>query len=219
MTEYLVYIEKVGDPITPKGPVGHVPALPGASVRGETIEEVKEKIGEVIEAYLRRLREAGEPVPRVGEGIHLQFEETDATTFHTDYSALRADEVDILLRWLAISRQELVNLVKELPEDILDWECDDDTPSVRGILCQIAEADLWYSDRLKKWPEVPLFRLAAARGIALERLRALSEDEWSDVTIYEGEKWNPRKVIRRMLEFERERIHQIRELLAAIELD
>jgi uncharacterized damage-inducible protein DinB len=116
---------------------------------------------------------------------------------------------------MAISRQELVDLVKELPEETLDRKLDNNPPSIREILCRIAEADLWYTERLKRWPEAPLFRLAATRGVALERLRALSEADLNNFTIYDGKKWTPRKVMRRILEHERERIQQIRALLAA----
>ncbi len=215
MTKYLVYIETMGDPITLKGPAAHVPALPGASARGQTIEEAKEKIREAIKAYLSLLRDVGEPVPRASYGIELEFEEVDSTTFLTDYDALRPNEMETLFRWMAISRQELMDLVKSLPEETLNWKCDQDTPSIREILCHVAEADLWFTDRLKQWPQAPLFRLAAARGVALERLRALTEAERASVTTYEGEEWTPRKIMRRMLEHERECIHQIRELLAA----
>jgi predicted RNase H-like HicB family nuclease/uncharacterized damage-inducible protein DinB len=215
MKKYLVYIETGGDPITRKGPVAHVPALPGASARGETIEEVKENIREAIKKYLRLLRDVGESVPRASEGIELEFEEVDTTTFLTDYDALRPNEMETLFRWMAISRQELMDLVKELPEEAFGWKQNDDSPTVREILCHLAEADLWYTDRLKRWPEAPLFRLAAARGVALERLRDLTEEKRASVTAFEGEEWTPRKVMRRMLEHEREHIHQIRELLAA----
>ncbi len=74
---------------------------------------------------------------------------------------------------------------------------------------------MWYTDRLKRWPEAPLFRLAATRGVALERLRALTEKDLNSFTVFDGRKWTPRKVIRRMLEYEREQIHQIQTLLAA----
>ena len=215
MTEYLVYIETKGDPITTKGPVAHVPALPGASARGQTIEEAKGKIREAIEAYLSLLRDVGEPVPKASEDLHLEFEEVGGTTFLTDFDALRPNEMETLFRWMAISRQELMDLVRDLPEETLDWQLDDDTPSIHRVLSQIAEADLWYTDRLKRWPEAPLFRLAAARGVALERLRALTEAERAKVTTFEGEEWTPRKIIRRMLEHERECIHQIRTMLAA----
>jgi predicted RNase H-like HicB family nuclease/uncharacterized damage-inducible protein DinB len=215
MTKYLVYIEAVGDPITGEGPTAHIPALPGASARGQTIEEAKEKIRDAITEYLSLLRGVGESVPRASEGIHLEFEQVDKTTFPTDYDALHPNEIEMLFRWMAISRQELVDLVKDLPEETLDWQLDHDTPSVRDILCHIAEADLWYTDRLKRWPEAPLFRLAATRGVALERLRALTEAELTNITIYDGKKWTPRKVMRRILEHEREQIHQIRTLLTA----
>jgi predicted RNase H-like HicB family nuclease/uncharacterized damage-inducible protein DinB len=214
MTEYLVYIETKGDPVARKGPVAHVPALPGAAVRGRTIEEAKAKIKEAVVNYLSLLREAGEPVP-VPDTVKLQFGEAQKTTFPSDYTALGTQEMEMLLRWLAISRQELVNLVKNLPAETLDWKPDEATMSVHEILYQIAEADLWYTDRLKRWPESALSRLAAARGVALERLRSLDEAKWNDITIYDDRKWNPRKVIRRMLENEREQIEQIQALLAA----
>ncbi|MDW8072061.1 MAG: type II toxin-antitoxin system HicB family antitoxin, partial [Anaerolineae bacterium] len=81
MARYLVYIETRGDPITLKGPVAHVPALPGASARGRTIEEAKENIRAAIEQYLSVLRDVGEPVPKADEPILLEFEETENTTF------------------------------------------------------------------------------------------------------------------------------------------
>jgi predicted RNase H-like HicB family nuclease len=215
MAKYLVYIETVGDPMAGPGPAAHVPALPGAAARGQTVEEAKEKVREAIGVYLALLRDVGEPVPRASEELRLEFEEIDQTTFPTDYDILRPNEMEMLLRWLAISRQELVDLVKNLSEETLDWRQNKDTPCIRQLLCSIAEADLWYTDRLKRWPEAPLFRLAATRGVALERLRALPETEWDNFTIYDGKKWTLRKILRRMLEHEREQLQQIRALLAA----
>ena len=215
MAKYLVYIETIGDPITVKGPVAHVPALPGASARGKTIEEAKENIRVAVEDYLSLLRDVGEQVPKASEDIHLEFEEVDGTTFLTDYDALRPNEMETLFRWMAVSRQELMDLVKSLSQEAFEWTPEDDTPSIRDILCHVAESDLWYTDRLKQWPEAPLYRLAATRGVALERLRALSEEDRSRVTVHEGEEWTPRKVVRRMLEHEREHIAQLRQLLEA----
>jgi len=215
MVKYLVYIESVGDPITAKGPVAHVPALPGAAARGKTVEEAKQNIRTAIQAYLSLLHDVGEPVPRLTPDIHLEFQEVDTTTFLTDYDTLHSNEMETLFRWMAISRQELMDLVKSLPEDAWSWKPGDDTPSIHDILCHMAESDLWYTDRLKQWPEAPLFRLAATRGVALERLRALSEAELGRVTIHEGDEWTPRKVMRRMLEHEREHIAQLRQVVEA----
>jgi predicted RNase H-like HicB family nuclease/uncharacterized damage-inducible protein DinB len=215
MAKYLVYIESVGDPITVKGPVAHVPALPGAAARGKTVEEAKQNIRTAIREYLSLLHDVGEPVPKLTADIHLEFQEVDTTTFLTDYDALHSNEMETLFRWMAISRQELMDLVKALPEDAWNWKPGDDTPSIHDILCHMAESDLWYTDRLKQWPEAPMFRLAATRGVALERLRALSEAELGRVTIHEGDEWTPRKVMRRMLEHEREHIAQLRQLIEA----
>jgi predicted RNase H-like HicB family nuclease/uncharacterized damage-inducible protein DinB len=215
MVKYLVYIETVGDPITVKGPVAHVPALPGASARGKSIEEAKENIRVAVEEYLSLLRDVGEPVPKASEEVRLEFEEVDSATFLTAYDAIHPNEMETLFRWMAVSRQELMDLAKNLPEDAFKWKLDDDTPTIHQILCHMAEADLWYTDRLKQWPGAPLYRLAAARGVALERLRALTEEERARSTVYEGEEWTPRKVVRRMLEHEREHIAQLRKLIEA----
>jgi predicted RNase H-like HicB family nuclease/uncharacterized damage-inducible protein DinB len=213
VAKYLVYIETKGDPITVKGPVAHVPALPGASARGQTVEQAKENVQAAIEQYLSVLRDVGEPVPKAGEAIHLEFEETDSTTFVTDYDALRPNEMETLFRWMAISRQEMVDLVRCMSPEMMDWKADEEGRSVAEILCHMAESDLWFTDRLKQWPEAPLYRLAATRGIALERLRALAETERGRVTHHQGEDWTPRKVMRRMLEHEREHIAQVRQMI------
>lgn len=215
MTEYLVYIETEGDPITPKGPVAHVPALPGASARGQTIKEAKQKVQEAIKAYLSLLRDVGEPVPPADQPFHLEFEETDHTTFLTDYDTLHPNEMETLFRWLALSRQELLDLVKDLPEQILERKHEESALSIQDILCHLAEADLWYTDRLKCCSEALLSRLTATREIAVRRLRALTEAERARIVVYADEEWTPRKIMRRMLEYERESIDQIRTLLAA----
>ncbi len=213
MPKYLVYIETKGDSITGKGPAAHVPSLPGASARGKSVEEAKENVREAIIEYLRLLRNVGEPVPRAGEGLHLEFEEVDTTTFLTDYDTLRPNEMETLLRWMAISRQELMDLVKLLPPEAYPWTPPGETRPLREIIWHIAEADLRYTDRLTQWPETPMYRLAAARGVALERLRSLTAEELASVTLHEGEEWTPRKIIRRMLEHEREQIAWLKQWL------
>ena len=118
MTEFVVYIETKGDPISGQQPTAHVPSLPGASASGQTIAEAKEKIGEAIKAYLTLLHEAGEPVPEPGKTINLHFQEVDHSILLSDYDALHDNERELLLRWLAISRQELIALVMDLPEEL-----------------------------------------------------------------------------------------------------
>jgi len=213
VARYLVYIETHGDRITSEGPLAHVPALPGASSRGRTVEEAKENVRIAIEQYLSLLRDVGEPVPEADEAILLHFQETEDATFVTDYDPMQPNELETLFRWMAISRQELMDLLRCMSQEMWDWRPSEDAWSVAQIVYHLAESDLWYTDRLKQWPETPLHRLAATRGIALERLRAVPETERGRVVHHQGEEWTMRKVIRRMLEHEREHIAQLRAMI------
>jgi predicted RNase H-like HicB family nuclease len=214
MAKYLVYIETTGDPITVKGPVAHVPSLPGATARGKTIDEAKENIRLAVQNYLSLLHNVGEVVPTSIDDIQFEFEVVERSTFVTDYDQLRPQEIDTLLRWMAISRQELMDILRTLSAEAMDWKFEeDDTRTLGDILCHLADSDLWYTDRLTQLPETPIYRLAATRGVALERLRSLRPQDFSMVTNYEGEDWTPRKIIRRMLEHEREHLSQIGDLV------
>lgn len=213
--KYLVYVESIGDPLTEEGYIAHVPALPGASACGKTLEEAQANIRQAVVDYLTLLRDVGEQVPRAGEGLDFDFEEVDSATFPTDYDAIHPNEMEVLFRWMAVSRQELVDLLKSLSAEDLEWQPNPEAASIKDILYRIAEADLWYTDRLERWPEAPLFRLAAARGVALERLRATTEAVQANMVTYQGEDWTARKIIRRMLEHEREHIRQIKDRLEA----
>jgi uncharacterized damage-inducible protein DinB len=42
--------------------------------------------------------------------------------------------METLFRWLALSRQELMNLVKDLPEEALKWKAEAQSPSIQEIL-------------------------------------------------------------------------------------
>ena len=63
MSTYTAYIEY--DPKT-KLYVGTVPSLTGAHTQGETLDELKENLAEVVELCLEELKESGEleEVPR-----------------------------------------------------------------------------------------------------------------------------------------------------------
>jgi antitoxin HicB len=41
----------------------YVPDLPGCTTCGDTVEEVKQNIGEAVSLYVESLKEHGEPVP------------------------------------------------------------------------------------------------------------------------------------------------------------
>jgi hypothetical protein len=58
-----------------------------------------------------------------------------------------------------------------------------------------------------------VWRISAARALALQHLQNVPADQRARVTNHDGEDWTPRKAARRMLEHEREHLAQIREML------
>ena len=215
MTKYVVYVEVTDKTLAEGGPLAHIPALPGAAARGKTVEEATENLQQALNNYLRLLKNAGEDVPRVREGIEFQVEEVQEDTFATDFNHINPPELEKLIEWLSLSRQELFDLLRNLPEEAWDWKADEDGWSLHKIICHIADTERYYIDRLHAWPDAPIARLTAVRGVALEKLRSLSPEERNRVTIYNHSKWTARKVLRRMLEHEREHLQQIKGLLAA----
>ncbi len=215
MTKYVVYVEVTDKALADGGPLAHIPALPGAVARGKTVAEATENLQQAIHDYLRLLKNAGEDVPRVKEGVEFQVEEVQTDTFITDFNHINPPELEKLIEWLSLSRQELFDLLRNAPQDAWEWKPNDGDMTLSQLTCHIADAERYYIDRLQNWPDTPLARLSAVRGVALEKLRSLSAEERNRVTTFNQSKWTARKVIRRMLEHEREHLKQIKDLLAA----
>ncbi len=215
MTKYVVYVEVTDKTLAEGGPLAHIPALPGAVARGKTVEEATENLRQAVNDYLRLLKDAGEDVPRVKEGIEFQIEEVQNDTFITDFNHINPPELEKLIEWLSLSRQELFDLLRNAPKDAWEWKSDDEDWTLHQIADHIADAERYYIDRLQNWPDAPLAKLTAVRGVALEKLRSLSDEDRNRVTTYNQSNWTARKVIRRMLEHEREHLKQIKALLAA----
>ena len=51
------------EPAEEGGYVAFCPALPGLVTEGDTMEEVRARVKEAIEAYLESLRKDGQPIP------------------------------------------------------------------------------------------------------------------------------------------------------------
>jgi len=217
MTKYVVYVEVTDESLAEGGPLAHAPALPGATARGKTVDEATANLRQAMTDYLHLLRNAGEDVPRASEGIEFQVEEVEDDTFISDFNHINPLELEKLIEWLSLSRQEMINILKDLPEDAWEWKPDEDGWDLQQVVCHIADAERYYIDRLQNWPNTPLARLTAVRGVALDKLRALTADERNRVTAFNQSKWTARKVIRRMLEHEREHLSQIKKLIADYE--
>jgi predicted RNase H-like HicB family nuclease/uncharacterized damage-inducible protein DinB len=215
MTKYVVYLETGEEALSEGGYLAHVPALPGCVARGSNREATLAKLRETIRAYLALLRKHGETVGDSGP-VELEVCETESTIFPPDYEALSRDDLTRLLRWMDISRRELLATLAEVPADALDWRPDEASWSIRTILAHLAQADLWYGSRLSEAGLTELeWRLGATRELTTGRLKDVVEAGEAEVTSHGGEEWTGRKVARRVIEHEQEHLDQIREIINA----
>jgi predicted RNase H-like HicB family nuclease len=211
--KYVVYIECDDETLKEGGYLAHIPAIPGCVGRGLTKKEAVARCEETLRSYLALLIHAGvSGVPRETDKLDVEVRECTGSTFPSDYNPLMPNETEQLVQWMEVSRDEMLETVAGLPPAALDWKPNPNIYSIREILNHIANADWWYVQRLKFWPNDVYQRLAATRDLLSASLRSLNDDDRGRVTVHYGEEWTPRKVARRALEHEREHLIQIREL-------
>ncbi len=138
--------------------------------------------------------------------------------FSTDWNPLTRLDIQRGLRLLEFSRQDLLEITRDLPADVLDREVPGERWSVRGILGHIGSSEWWYLDRLDL-AEIPgsdlpgdvFERLDVVRKRMIEVLPQLEGVE--NVRGKAGEFWSPRKILRRAVEHELDHVGHIRKLL------
>jgi len=124
--------------------------------------------------------------------------------FRTDWKPLEAVEIERALSLLEWSREDLLQVVDALDDELLDRQRPGERWSIRGILKHIGGAEWWYMDRLglgegtRETLSRDVFeRLEQTRGhlrVQLPRLAGVDQ-----VVGKEGELWSPRKLLRRVL--------------------
>jgi predicted RNase H-like HicB family nuclease/uncharacterized damage-inducible protein DinB len=213
MARYQVYLETSKGVLEEGGYLAHIPQLIGCVARGKTRDEALDRLRESAAAYREWLKRNGIAAD-TGQPIEFDVVETEAPIFPPDYEPLREEELDDLFHRIALSRQSLLETVGRLDKAALEWQPEKDSWAVVNILAHLAQADLWYASRLEEGglPNL-LWRLAAARALAVHRLQELPEQARGNVTVHAGEEWTPRKVSRRMIEHEQEHLEQIKEIL------
>ena len=198
----------------------HVPALVGCNWRGATPEEALDRAPAAIEAHLAWLRRHDLPAPAEGEPVACRPVEQRSTVrggglvgfFESDRGPVAAGEVREFLHLMDCSRQDLLALTRDLPDEVLDWEPAPGSWSIRQILQHVANAERWYLARILASEDLPRLkrsrtvweRLEKVRALAVERLSGLSEIQRTATVVTDGEMWTARKVFRRFIEHERE---------------
>ena len=156
---------------------------------------------EVVE-HFRSYKSQGEP----GYFVNAFFED--------DRRPLGYWDVEVALRLMEWTRQDLLDLVQGLGLELLDYPHDKEKfTSVAGILRHIAVAENWYFDRMElglereQLPSDVYEILTVVRENTKKQLINLIGE--SRITQESGEYWSGRKVVRRLLWHERDHTHHI----------
>ncbi len=138
--------------------------------------------------------------------------------FEDDRRPLGIWDVEVALRLMAWSRNDLLNLVQGVKDEQLNENIEgEEFGSGAGILKHIAIAENWYYDRMdyglerKHLPEDVFEMLAVVRENAKQQLVKLIDDP--RIASESGEDWSGRKVLRRMLWHERDHTRHIAQTL------
>ena len=223
MAEFDVNVDKWGE----NRYVGHVPDLAGCFAIAKDVDAVVTAVPEAIRQYHHWLTGLGVHLETPPEPITVRIEivlPNAREIFPTDKQPISMSEVEWHLQLAQYNRQALVGIVENMPDGILDWQPAADRMSIREIARHIGSSEMWYLSRLthlREEPELDLLAyLAWSRTAVIDTISTLDEEKYATVvtqpegTHFPDEPWSVRKVLRRLLEHEREHIAHIDEVLA-----
>lgn len=207
----------------------HALDLLGCTAEGTSPEAALAAFGEELAAWLGRMQAAGEPVPPPDAELEIAVDEwvrTDADVaagqsdvcFDADLQPLDAPQLAAVLRRLGDLRGRLLRRVRRLPDPELERDAGGYT--VRQALDELARAQWWLLTRLgasplAEVPDRPLARLDTAMALVVDRFTTLPAEPWTTPLDIDGERWTPRKVLRRLLWLERSLGRAVEDALAA----
>jgi len=209
----------------------HVLALPGCIATGPTTEEAIEHAPAAIWARLEFLRRHGEPAgdpgplelvvaEHVTEGFWLG---NGAAFFGPDREPLGSEEARRQVTWMAWSREELIAVARAQPGALADAPAGGGR-TVGAILHHVADAERsYFNSMLGSVPGLSAAvtaveragdeiwePLAQARGLIVERLALMTDEELARLVRKGGEPRSTRRMLRRMLEHEWEHVLELR---------
>jgi predicted RNase H-like HicB family nuclease/uncharacterized damage-inducible protein DinB len=229
---YDVYLEEAPDGAT----LALILDLPGCFASGMNREEALARLQQAVADYHAWLRRHDDYTPEVHGPFVFQVRETFQITYEGDYEinsffapdAEPASEEDIewALALLGWQREDVLERVHGLSDEVLDWKPADDPGvlSVRQCLDHIAQAEVWYMGRLDERPpnivvaDLPgptVDRLQRVRQAAVMRVQTYPKELRGAIFTHQGERWSLRKALRRAVWHERDHLNQIDEMLAA----
>jgi len=227
--------------------MAHLLEPPGLGIRFPSRAAMEAELSAYLEEHLDWLRVHGEHVPSRSVGYQVReaaeiegdFESGDDVGFYSpDIAPLTPDELERYLRIAGWAHEELLDLVRALDDEALDWSPGEGARSIRQIVRHVARAELWYMTRVIDDPaehgmrEVISLadkRVDARPEAVVEALQTTWEafqhfarelpDDWNGrVTVpswYASipERWTARKMLRRCTEHCREHTRNVERLI------
>jgi len=229
---------------------GRIVGLIGTHARGRSREEVISRLEKEVSYHVKWLEGHGESTPTINE-IELAVTDVESNVaelgesggevafYDFDRQRVSNDLLERCIRCMRYNRVDLLELVRDLPLDVMEKTPPAKSRNIQGILAHICNAEEFYIARLGEetdriyegylgMPEsqadsLPILeRMELVRGASIETLRflVLSKNGMiltrPDYTRYPNEKWSTYKIIRRFLEHEREHIYNIRGYLSLL---
>lgn len=214
-------------------------ALAGCYAWGENEEKALAAVPQAIEAWRADMLRYGGIAPEVDTSTLTIVERVssdegvkDATfssgLFEAEIRPITQGEVNDTLDLAQHVRNDLMDLLRGVDGNTLNFKPFADMPSIRQIATHVGGADHWYTTRLlaedqlaADWETVekmPLrLFLAEERKRAFATMRNISDEKRSatftctHTCTRPTEVWTVRKILRRMLVHEREHIAEIRD--------
>ncbi len=199
--------------------------FPGCYSRGATREGAIRFAPEAIRELLARLKNVGfstyDSSTRFSLSVQEEFRAFSSSPdylvnafFLDDQIPLTKSDIEYGQIVLNMNRKELFETVGELPKELLGQTIVGEAQkNISGILRHIGTAEWWYWDRLgmafprTERPEKLFELLKVVREFTLRKLPDLAGK--TQTTLCSGEKWSPRKLLRRTIWHERVHTLQI----------
>jgi uncharacterized damage-inducible protein DinB/predicted RNase H-like HicB family nuclease len=209
-----------------------VPALPGCVSNGPTTDEAVAAAPEAIRDFLRLLARHGEAVdPEQEIEVRVDRHVTDnkwvgfGIEVEADLEPLTREELEPQLRWAEWMREEMLELLEGVSDDEFARKPAKGRP-IRQIVEHVFGAEYGYVRRFGKIEGVKgpgnveamsrgelMDWMAYVRERELDRLRALTEEELSEVAQAGSQVKTARAYLRKLLAHQWEHLVEIRERL------
>jgi hypothetical protein len=209
--------------------IAHVPDLPGCFSAHKDRDVAIKGVPASIESYVLWCQRHGLRVSGLA-GPMMVTEVIRAWTYEEEYEVnaffasdrppVTTEELDEFRRLLEMTGRDLLAAIEGLAPQDLAKEFSGERWPILGILRHVANADLWYLDRLglalprAELPEEVVPRLERVRAHLMANLPALSSR--TGVVALSAELWSARKVLRRTLWHERDHTDHILKLRAVL---